>query len=317
MFVRLFYDHVLKKNQELCFCEQNKCCRAQIATICRQKCGNIFDDYFQKKCVSNDDCLNAKINLFEMFSGIGNCECSRIRASKLCVVLHGWGADSSLYEKLCLGICSNFDLVVAPDMIGFGLSPDLQNVWKTENFVCLLERLIDLFDFDELTLVGHSFGGKTILFWIEKNKANHDVMGRLKKVVLISPSGVKPKFSLAKKIKIFRYKRLKKKCKKNPKLMKKLSKFGSNDYKSINDGNLKKTFLNVVNEHFPCGKNHYDLNVLLIFGSRDRETPPFMGKVLESCICGANLKIIKGAGHFSFLDCCETVLRMMNDFFMS
>lgn len=293
MFARFFFDENTVIDNKLYFCNKNNENCIQIAKIAKQKCGNIFDDYFQKDYIESVDKSNAMHSVFDIFGADRSYDfCSKIRAKRLCVVLHGWGAESGLYSNLSLGIVSKFDLVIVPDMIGFGRSPNLKSAWRTQNFVCLLERIIALFDFDELTLVGHSFGGKTILFWLSQAKRD---LERPMNIILISPSGIKPRFSIKKWYKILRYKRLKKKCKTDPNLLKKLSSFGSSDYKSISDQNLKKTFVCVVGEHLEVGRVGENLRLLFIFGEKDNETPVWMGKKLVKKFPRSKLEVIGGA----------------------
>ena len=41
---------------------------------------------------------------------------------------------------------------------------------------------------------------------------------------------------------------------------------------------------------------------LLIFGDKDKETPLYMARRLKNGIAGSRLIVIKGAGHFCFID---------------
>ena len=108
---------------------------------------------------------------------------------------------------------------------------------------------------------------------------------------------------ISKFIKIWKYKRFKKKCKSNPALIEKCNKFGSDDLKSIKSENLKKTFLRVVNTHL-VDREIQDLGskVLLIFGEKDGDVPVNLGKRIQKRLPHCLFAVIKGAGHYCFLD---------------
>ena len=277
--------------------------------------GDIFDDYFLSDGVSEEYQLKAQsqINRILNFDSV-----NAFKAKKLCFFLHGWGVDSSVYDGLCLKLMNDFDCVVTFDAFGFGMSKGVVRCLCMFDYVQAFSRLICLFDCDELTLVGHSFGGKTILFLLEKMQDAEyacALRAKLKSVVLFAPSGVKPRFSLSKKLRIIKYRRLKKKCKNHPNMCEKLLKYGSDDYKNLDGEYMRQTFLSVVNTHLKLSFDEFCPRCLLVFGAKDKSTPVYMGRRLRLAIVNSKLVIVRNATHYLCLTDLSKTYGIISEFF--
>jgi len=264
--------------------------------------------YFTKYIIGDTERQEAIKDFSSCFTDL-TVRAKGIKAKKLVVFLHGWGADSSCYHGFCEGLLNkyNADLVLSSDFLGFGKSPELTRVFSMRDYVIVLKRLLFLFDVEEIYLVGHSFGGKTILFLLSDDNFIASYNDKIKQVVCVSPSGVKPRFNLCKYLKIKKYKHVAKKCKNNDMYGKKLLNYGSSDYKNISSENLRKTFVVVVNTHL--SKTVYGLagRIVFVFSNKDRETPMYMGKKLTKLFNGSILKKVNG-DHYTIMFKPEVIL---------
>jgi Predicted hydrolases or acyltransferases (alpha/beta hydrolase superfamily) len=53
---------------------------------------------------------------------------------------------------------------------------------------------------------------------------------------------------------------------------------------------------------------------LLVWGEKDRETPPYMARRLNKNIAGSRLAVLKGAGHFPHLEKPSECIAVIKDF---
>ncbi len=140
------------------------------------------------------------------------------------------------------------------------------------------------------SVIAHSFGGRVAIKLACKDKTFFD------KIVLTGSAGLKPKTTVKKVIKKGVYNILKKVIPKE-----KLKGFYSKDYQSL-DSVMQKSFIKIVNEHLDYCLDKIENKTLIINGKEDRETPPYMAKKLNRFIKDSTLIMVKGAGHFVFLD---------------
>ena len=75
--------------------------------------------------------------------------------------------------------------------------------------------------------------------------------------------------------------------------------FGSADYR--NAGAMRPIFLRVVREDLTEQATRASCPTLLIYGTRDTETPPEMGERFHKLIAGSELALLEGFTHLSIL----------------
>lgn len=206
--------------------------------------------------------------------------------------LHGWGADLNSFNFFSNQLKTNYQTLQV-DFCGFGKSEKLDFVFTVFDYACEIYKLLKQLNINKVSIVAHSFGVRVaiLLSTIFNLKIN--------KLVFIGGAGIKPRFNIIKTFKIYKYKMLKT-LNKVKIFHFNLNKFGSDDYKNLNE-TMKKTFVNVVNfdeKHFLKLLN---ANTLLIWGSADHETPLYMGKTMHKKIRKSKLVVVKNAGHFCFL----------------
>ncbi len=195
------------------------------------------------------------------------------------------------------------------DFAGFGKSPEPVAPYSVSDYVKELKELLNNFEIEELVLVGHSFGGRVAVKFAFLHQCDYEKL----KLCLVDAAGINPRLSLVKKWKIFRYKRLKQKAQKNSKLNEKLAKFGSNDYKVLSSV-MKRTFVKVVNEDLSKFAARLVCDTIIIWGNQDKETKLYMAKRYNKLIKDSKLFVLKGAGHFSFLEQTQEFLIILDTF---
>lgn len=230
---------------------------------------------------------------------------------KALFLLHGWGADSDAWEPVARHL-AQFFTVYNFDFPGFGCSPPPQTAWSVHDYASLIEDFARLEGIEKPIILGHSFGGRiSILLGAKCLPA---------KMVLVDSAGILPKRSLDYYMKVYSYKTAKKifslpglRHKKEEMLSPWRKKSGSSDYKQA-EGVMKQIFVKVVNEDLTSFLPKITAPTLLVWGELDTATPVADGQQMEKAIAGSGLVILKGAGHYSYLDRLPQFLRIIDSF---
>ena len=219
------------------------------------------------------------------------------------ILLHGWGADSNTMRPLLKFLKNNTQKlkVISMDFPGFGLSDLPPAPWGINDYAQHLLSFMDGLGIPAAILLGHSFGGRVAI----KFAAFH--LERVKKLILVDSAGIIPKRGInyyskvlmAKTIKYINF-ALQKIGTKMPFVKKIGSNLGSEDYKHA--GKMRGTFVKVVNQDLKEFMPLIKSQTLLIWGDKDESTPLQDAFIMKTLIPNSSLLVIKGAGHFSFLD---------------
>jgi len=208
------------------------------------------------------------------------------------LLLHGWGGKTGSVKPIFDILKTKFS-VYSLDLPGFGRSETPENAWGTSDYGLFIKEFIENFGIRKIDLIGHSFGGR-IGIWLSGNYP--EMVNRL---ILISPSGIKPRRKLMYYFKVFIAKIAKAILPNNLK-EKVYQKIGSKDYKEA--GKMRPTLIKILKEDLKPQLSKILAPTLLIWGENDRETPLYQGKIMEKGILNSRLEVIKNAGHFSYLD---------------
>ncbi|MDD4761931.1 MAG: alpha/beta hydrolase [Candidatus Pacebacteria bacterium] len=223
------------------------------------------------------------------------------------VFLHGWRSQAVAWFKIMeqaeeRGFCS-----FALDLPGFGSSENPPDDFNLEKYAVLVKDFIKKENLGKVCLIGHSFGGRIAL------KFSYLFPDFLNKLVLVGSAGLPSKNKktflkiLAKIFKpFFKFPFLKSF---RPKIYKFI---GSDDY--LATPLLKNIFLNVIEENLEPLLPEIKAETLLIWGEEDKTTPLYMAEIFRQKIKNSHLKIIKNAGHFSFMDKPKEFSQILFDF---
>ena len=231
------------------------------------------------------------------------------------LLLHGWGANITLFADMIDVISAKYR-VLAVDMPGFGESPEPSVSWCVDDYVDFVVDFITEFKIKELTVLGHSHGGRVII----KMSTRSDLPFAISKIILVDSAGIVLRKSLGSKISLKIYKTSKKIFELPP--IKKIfpsavenmrKKRGSADYNNATP-TMRASLVKVVNEDLTHLLKDIKQSTLLIWGENDTATPLSDGKLTESLIPDSGLVTIKKAGHYSFLDDRFTFNKVLKSF---
>lgn len=217
------------------------------------------------------------------------------------VILHGWGANLQTFAPVSKYLSKKYK-VYSIDMPGFGKSSEPNSTYSVTDYAKVVLEFIKEMNIENPTLIGHSFGGRVII----KMVGEFDY--KPKNIIFVDSAGIKPTRSIKYYFKVYSYKLTKRiiklfNSKENAeKIISDLRKnSGSTDYKAASE-NMKKIFINVVNEDLKQYLPKIKVPTLLIWGENDKDTPVKDAKIFEKLIPDSGLIVFKDAGHYSYLD---------------
>ena len=222
---------------------------------------------------------------------------------KTVVMLQGWGTDMSIYDSVANTINEQYRFVQF-NFPGFGKSDEPREAWSVDDYADFFCEFMEALEIKEAALIGHSYGGRVII----KLANRENIPFTITKIVLLDSAGILPPKSLGKRIKIAKYKIIKRIV--NVKMIYALfpevidewrSRQGSADYKNASPI-MRQCLVKAVNEDLTGLLSSIKQETLLIWGDEDTATPISDARTMEALIPNSGLAILKGAGHFSFLD---------------
>lgn len=232
------------------------------------------------------------------------------------IMLQGWGTDLGVYDSVADAINDKYRFVQF-DLPGFGGSDEPEEPWNVDAYADFFCRFVQALDIKKATLIGHSYGGRIII----KLAARDNLPFEIKNIVLIDSAGIMPKRSFKQKFNIKKYKIIKKIV--NVKLIYALfpeliddwrSRQGSADYRNASPI-MRQCMVMAVNEDLTELLDKIKQDTLLIWGDMDTATPISDAKLMEERIPGSGLAVLKGCGHFSFLENPAVFRSIMRSYF--
>lgn len=232
------------------------------------------------------------------------------------VMLQGWGTDLGIYDSVASTINSEYRFIQF-DMPGFGGSDEPRNAWNVDAYVDFFCKFLEALNIKKVSLIGHSYGGRVII----KLAAREHIPFEITNIVLIDSAGILPRKSFAQKMKVKRYKVLKKIL--NMKFIYVLfpeliddwkSKQGSEDYRNATPI-MRQCLVLAVNEDLTDLLSKIKQDTLLIWGDKDKDTPIRDAKIMEEKIPNSGLAVLVGTGHFSFLEQPVIFQNIMRSYF--
>lgn len=206
--------------------------------------------------------------------------------------LHGWGGGISSFAGAYKAVSA-----WGVPCVNFAFPKKVPSDWGVYEYAaCVRDFLVEQ-NIVKPIIVGHSFGGRIAIILAAQ--------GLAQKIVLVDSAGLKPKFSLKRKIRIARYHRAVK-CGKS------LDGFGSTDYNNM-EPEMRGVFVRIVNTHLDKLLPYIKCKTLIYWGKNDKDTPLYMAKRLSREIKGSRLVTTDG-GHYSYIDSQYGFLRELKNF---
>lgn len=235
-------------------------------------------------------------------------------AGDVVLLLHGWNAPAETYRLIIDHLSARFR-VIAPNAPGCGGSDEPPVPWAVDDFVDFTAAFAKALGIEKATLMGHSFGGRTII----KLMNRPDRPFAVDKIVLLDAAGIKPKRSLSYYVKVYSFKAMKAVCSIPP--VKALfpnavenarKKRGSADYRAASEV-MRRTMSICINEDLTPLLGGVDVPTLLIWGEQDTATPMRDAHIMEKSIPDAGLVVLQG-GHFAFAQAWGQCSRVLDVF---
>ena len=215
------------------------------------------------------------------------------------IILHGWGCSKDTVQSITDHI-SKTHRVYALDMPGFGETPPPSEVFGIEQYTQVVEKFCRKLNIENPILIGHSFGGRISILFSSRNQTS--------KVMLVDAAGIVPKRTLKYHIKVRSYKIYKKllplfvgKQEAERRIEERRNRSGSADYRAA-QGIMRAIFVKIVNEDLKYVMPKIKAPTLMIWGELDTATPLSDARTMEKLIKGSGVAVMKGCGHYSFLD---------------
>ena len=199
--------------------------------------------------------------------------------------------------------------VYAIDFPGFGKSDEPKEAWDVGQYADLTEKFIEKMNIKELSLLGHSFGGRVIIKLVNRENLKF----KIDKLVLVDSAGIK--HETKKTLKQKTYKIVFPIIKKiSPKLLNKIkTKVGSSDYRNATPV-MRDVLVKAINEDLSGLVPNIKNSTLIIWGENDTATPYSDAEYLNENIKDSGIVKIENAGHFSFLDNPYLVNKVLETF---
>jgi len=225
-------------------------------------------------------------------SEVGTPQASDVRL----IFGHGWGQSGSAFQPLA-EILKPFWASSLIDFPGFGKSALPPETWGTAEYADAVAEWLGALPAAKFVWVGHSFGARVGI----QLAARHP--GLITAMVLIAGAGLQRKRSLLERAqmnaRVTTFKVAKRFVREGPQLDRLRQRFGSADYRQA--GAMRSVFLRAVREDLTNEAKRVDCPTLLVYGTRDTETPPEMGERLQSLIPRAELALLDGFTHLNIL----------------
>ena len=225
------------------------------------------------------------------------------------VVLHGWGGRIESMTPTIECLRGSFR-TIAFDLPGFGASPAPKTTWGTADYAAFVRNALSDMSIERAHFVGHSFGAKTSLYLA----ATHPQ--RVDKLLLVGSSGLTSAPSMKARMKRLASRAARAAGKLGPpgRVVKEAAykRLASADYRDA--GEMRSTFVKVVNEDLSDLLGSVKASTLLVWGSKDEAVPVSHARRMEEAIPDAGLVLFEGAGHFAYLDEPERFCRVARHF---
>jgi pimeloyl-ACP methyl ester carboxylesterase len=202
------------------------------------------------------------------------------------VFLHGWGGSTAGFAGAARTLSAYYQTVNL-DFFGHGQSENVvyPSVAPYAEAVALLLARLEL---GSVCIVAHSFGARVALYLA----ARHPTLVR--RMVLTGAAGVRPRRGLLYRLRVARYKRLKKRGKD-------VTAYGSADWRAL-PAEKRAAFSSLVNEDLTPLLRTVAAPTLLVWGEDDDAVPLRAARIMVRRLQNAALHVFPSGGHYAYIE---------------
>lgn len=223
------------------------------------------------------------------------------------LLLHGWRQPASSLLGAVATLAPGHQ-VIGLDMPGNGIAPLPPATWGVPEYVDAVAAFMASQPQKPTIIVCHSFGCRLAM------RLAATQVPWLRGIAVVGGHGLRPIRPLHKKIKLWSIVRVTKIFGALDRALgtglkaKWASKFGSADYKT-SDG-MRDVFIRVINDDVAPLLKNVKVPVLLLYGAKDTETPPAMGRKFSSLIAGSRYVELPHDDHYTVLQSAVVATRI-------
>ena len=221
------------------------------------------------------------------------------------LLLHGWGQNIEMMKPLGDAYSNEYRILII-DLPGFGDSTEPDYAWDVPDYVEMVKIFLDELKIENVTIMGHSYGGKIGLLYASKYN--------LEKLVLFGSPFKKEVQKLSLKTRVL------KKLQKVPGLNK-LEGFakrhiGSTDYRNASPL-MREILVNTVNLDITEEVKKIKCSTLIVWGTLDEAVPVERAYELEKLIKDAGVVVYEGCSHYAYLERLQQTINVVRIFLES
>ena len=229
------------------------------------------------------------------------------------LLLHGWGGSIASMKPLQDRLTGSY-CIHAVDLPGFGATPPPPIAWNVSDYAACVAHYLDTVRITRCHLIGHSFGGRISVV------LGAEYASRIDKIVLAGSPGLiaPPDNKWHPRRTAYRTVRrglnaigLKTTAVQLQRWY--WDRYASDDYKQA--GALQPSFIKIVQQDLTPFARRITASTLLIWGDGDQDAPLWQAQQYEKLIPDAGLVILKGAGHFAYLERTSEFIHIVETFF--
>ncbi|MBP3841329.1 MAG: alpha/beta hydrolase [Bacilli bacterium] len=217
------------------------------------------------------------------------------------ILLHGWGQNIEMMKPIGDNLSDKFRITIV-DLPGFGESPEPKFPWKLDDYMEMLEELVEKLKIKKPIVIGHSFGGRLAIRYSSENIVEKLVLFGSPVTLEKSPTDLKTK--ILKKMKTLPG------MNKIGEYMKKY--IGSRDYKNATP-TMRQVLVNTVNFDLSEYIKKIKCPTLAIWGDNDTEARIEDAKLMEKTMLDCGLIVLHGT-HYAYLENLNQVVSILRKF---
>jgi pimeloyl-ACP methyl ester carboxylesterase len=213
----------------------------------------------------------------------------------LLVWAHGWGHTHANLQPLAEAMRAARSALL--DFPGFGASPLPPGVWDTADYADATAEWLARLPAGRRIWIGHSFGCRVGLQLAARHPETIDAL------FLIAAAGLQPRRSLKRRLRLaarrWAFRLARSVVPEGPAREGLRRRFGSADF--ANAGPLRPILSKTVSEDLTEVARRVRCPTVLLYGDKDRETPPEIGERFKALIPNSRLFLLRGFDHWNIL----------------